>query len=112
VKASDRVGRDFRATDGSVALRSPNHEVMIELLQAAGGPIIATSANTSGNPAPGSFVEVESRIVQAADLSLDGGETEHQQASTVVSCLGPEPVVLREGAIGADQIMSAAAGGN
>ncbi len=89
VKASDRVGKDFRAPDGTVALRSPDHEVIIELIQAAGGPIIATSANTHGNAAPGTFEEVEHRIVQAADLSLDGGETEHQQASTVVMCTGP-----------------------
>ncbi|HEY5540634.1 MAG TPA: L-threonylcarbamoyladenylate synthase [Coriobacteriia bacterium] len=112
VKASERVGRDFRAADGSVALRSPKHEVVIELLQAAGGPIITTSANTSGNPAPGAFEEVEVRIVQAADLSLDGGETEHQISSTVVDCTGPQPVVLREGAISAADIASVAAGGN
>jgi L-threonylcarbamoyladenylate synthase len=112
VKASDRVGRDFRAPDGTVALRSPKHEVVIELLQAAGGPIIATSANTSGNPAPSAFEEVEVRIVQAADLSLDGGETEHQQASTVVDCTGGVPVLVREGAISAEQIAATVAGGN
>ena len=112
VKASERVGRDFRAPDGTVALRSPKHEVVIELLQAAGGPIIATSANTSGSPAPSAFEQVEVRIVQAADLSLDGGETEHQQASTVVDCTGSTPVVLREGAIAAQLIASAATGGN
>ena len=112
VKASERVGKDFRAPDSTVALRSPKHEVVIELLQAAGGPIIATSANTSGNPAPGTFEEVEVRIVQAADLSLDGGETEHQTASTVVDCTGDTPVILREGAIGSAEIASAALGGN
>ena len=112
VKASNRVGRDFRAPDGTVALRSPDHEVVIELLQAAGGPIIATSANTSGSPAPGTFQEVEVRIVQAADLSLDGGETQHQQASTVIDATGPEAAVLREGAIPADSVLSVAAGGN
>jgi len=112
VKASDRVGRDFRAANGTVALRSPSHEVVVELMKAAGGPIITTSANTSGNPAPATFGDVELRIVQAADLSLDGGETEHQQASTVVDCTGETPVVLREGAISTERIMAAAAGGN
>ncbi len=112
VKASDRVGKDFRASDGTVALRSPKHEVVIELMQAAGGPIIATSANTSGNPAPGDFDEVEIRIVQAADLSLNGGETQHQQSSTVVDATGIAPVVLREGAISSEDIGSVAVGGN
>ena len=56
VDASDKVGKDFRADDGTVALRSPDHEVVMELIQASGGPLIATSANTSGQPAPGDFV--------------------------------------------------------
>lgn len=111
VKASDVVSKDFRAEDGTVALRSPNNEVVMELIQASGGPIIATSANTSGAPAPGDFADVEERIIAAADIALDGGETLHQQASTVVDCTGAQAVVLREGAIPADAIMSAAAGG-
>lgn len=111
VKASDLVGRDFRAEDGTVALRSPNNEIVMELIHASGGPIIATSANTSGKPAPGTFEEVEERIIHAADVALDGGETLHQQASTVVDCTGPEPKVTREGAIPTDAILEAAAGG-
>lgn len=110
VKASERVPKDFRAPDGTIGLRSPDHEVVRELLQAAGGPIFTTSANTHGNPAPGSFSEVEPRIIEAADLALDGGETQHQQPSTVVLCTGDEPVVLREGAVSADDIMVAATG--
>lgn len=108
VQASARVPRDFRAPDGTIGLRSPNHEVVMELLQAAGGPIFATSANTHGNPAPGTFDEIEERIVTAADIVLDGGDTEHQQASTVVICTGDAPVVVREGAVPAEAIMQAA----
>lgn len=108
VMASERVPRDFRAADGTIGLRSPNHEVVRELLQAAGDPIFATSANTHGNNAPGSFEEIEPRIVTAADIVLDGGETEHQMASTVVLCTGPEPVVVREGAVPAADVLAAA----
>ena len=111
VKASDVVGKDFRAEDGTVGLRSPDHEVVMELIQASGGPIIATSANTAGQPAPGSFEEVEERIVAAADVSLDGGETAHRQASTVVDCTGAAPAIIREGAIPVERIMEAAAAG-
>ena len=108
VKASDVVGKDFRADDDTVALRSPDHEVVMELIQASGGPIIATSANTGGMPAPGDFAEVEERILAAADVVLDGGKTAHRMASTVVDCTGPEPVILRGGAIPAERIRAAA----
>ncbi|HEX9092853.1 MAG TPA: L-threonylcarbamoyladenylate synthase [Coriobacteriia bacterium] len=110
VKASDKVGRDFRDERGTVALRCPDHDLVQELIRAAGGPIITTSANTSGKPAPGSFEELEDRIIASADLTLDGGETHHGIASTVVDCTGPEPVVLREGAILATEILAAAKG--
>lgn len=110
VKASEKVGKDFRDSDGTVALRCPDHEVVRELLAASGGPIITTSANTSGKHAPASFDELEDRIVAAADLTLDGGETRHGMASTVVDCTGPEPVIVRDGAIPADEIASVAAG--
>jgi L-threonylcarbamoyladenylate synthase len=108
VQASAKVPRDFRAPDGTIGLRSPDHEVVRELLQAAGGPIFATSANTHGNPAPGTFVEIEPRIISAADLVLDGGETSHQNASTVVLCTGPEPIVVRDGAVPADAVLESA----
>jgi release factor glutamine methyltransferase len=110
VNASERVPRDFRATDGTIGLRCPDHEVVRELLQAAGGPIFATSANTHGNDAPGSYEDLEARIITAADIVLDGGETQHQMASTVVMCTGSEPQIVREGAVSADKIMAAAAG--
>jgi L-threonylcarbamoyladenylate synthase len=107
VKASKRVPKDFLAPDGTIGLRSPDNEVVMELIQGAGGPIFATSANTHGNPAPGSFDEIEPRIIHAADIALDSGETQHQVASTVVLCTGDAPQVVREGAVAAEQIMAA-----
>lgn len=108
VKASDAVPRDFRAPDGTIGLRSPDHEVVMELIQAAGGPLFTTSANTHGNPAPGSFDEIEPRIISHADVVLDGGETQHQMPSTVVDCSSSRPRIIREGAIPVDRIMAAA----
>ena len=110
VKASSKVGKDFADARGTVALRSPDHEVVRELLTAVGSPIITTSANTSGKPSPGAFADLEQRIMASADLTLDGGETKHGIASTVVDCTGAEPVILRDGAIPATEIAVAAQG--
>ncbi len=110
VKAADAVGRDFRDERGTVALRSPDHEVVQELIRASGAAIIASSANTSGAPAPGRFEDIEHRIIAAADVTLDGGETHHGVPSTVVDCTGVEPVVLREGAITEADVMTTARG--
>ncbi|MDI6843761.1 MAG: L-threonylcarbamoyladenylate synthase [Anaerosomatales bacterium] len=108
VKAAPVVAPEFRDERGTVALRCPDHELVQELIRAAGSALIATSANTSGHAPAASFEELEERIVAAADLTLDGGETRHGVASTVVDCTGPEPVILREGAIPAEQVLAAA----
>lgn len=110
VKAAEIVGKEFRDDRGTVALRCPDHEIVQELIRASGGAIIATSANTSGQPAPGSFEELEQRIINAADVTLNGGETKHGIHSTVVDCSGPEPVIARQGAIPDEEIFAAAKG--
>lgn len=110
VKASSSVGKQFLDDRGTVALRAPDHEVVQELIRASGAPIAATSANTSGRPPATSFSELEPRVVAAADVVLDGGESDVGVASTVVDCTGPQPAVLREGAIPAEEITAAASG--
>jgi len=37
-------------------------------------PLLQTSANLSGEPAPGRFADIPPRIVEEADLAIDGGE--------------------------------------
>ncbi|MDZ4654784.1 MAG: L-threonylcarbamoyladenylate synthase [Coriobacteriia bacterium] len=108
VKAAGLVAPEFTDDRGAVALRCPDHELVQELIRASGNAIITTSANTSGKPPASSFAELEERIIASADLTLDGGETLHKTASTVVDCTGPEPTVLREGAIPASSIIEAA----
>lgn len=109
VKASDRIRKEFRAADGSIGLRCPDSELMSELLEAAGGPIFATSANTHGLSSPTSFEQIEPRIIEAADMVIDGGPTDHGIASTVVVCTGKEYRVAREGAISSLEISEALA---
>ena len=104
VDANETVGTDFRDERGTIALRAPDHEVVQELIRASGSPIAATSANTSGRPPAATFPDLEERIVAAADVALDGGESEVGVASTVVDCTGTEPKVLREGPITPQQI--------
>ncbi len=107
VKAAEVVAREFRDDRGAVALRSPKNVLVRELLRANGAAIITTSANTSGLPPATSFDELEERIIAASDVVLDGGETPHRLASTVVDCTGPEPVVMRVGPISEEQIETA-----
>ena len=53
------------AEDGSVGIRIPNHEFCTELLRRLRVPLVSTSANISGKPAPGSYKDIAPEILSA-----------------------------------------------
>lgn len=88
-----------RAGLPSVALRVPAHPVAHAVLEAAGRPIAAPSANRSGRisatTAAHALADLEGRI----DAVLDAGPTEVGVESTIVACLDGAPRLLRPGGV-------------
>jgi L-threonylcarbamoyladenylate synthase len=76
-------------------------------------PLFQTSANRSGEPAPGSFDQVPAEIVAEVDLAIDGGELTGRP-STVLDLTAFEESgewwVLREGAVGGAELEQRLAG--
>jgi len=68
-----------------------------------GGPLPTTSANRSGAVDPRNADEVLTQLGGRVDVLFDGGPLSGV-ASTIVDCTGPEPRVIREGAIPAADI--------
>lgn len=89
----------------TVAVRIPDHPVARALLRAA-GPMAVTSANLSGQPSPVNAEEVMRQLNGRIPLILDGGLTPGGVPSTLVNCLGTEPVLLREGPLTKEQILA------
>jgi L-threonylcarbamoyladenylate synthase len=58
---------ELLAEDHSVAFRIPNDLFCQQLLQAFGGPLIATSANLSQHPTPKQFCEIDPAILKGVD---------------------------------------------
>jgi L-threonylcarbamoyladenylate synthase len=81
---------------GTLGVRIPKHEVTLELLRAT-GPLMTTSANLHGKEPAMNAGEAASLTGVAA--ILDGGPAPGGVASSVLDLTGPEPHVLREGAI-------------
>jgi L-threonylcarbamoyladenylate synthase len=66
--------------------------------------IAATSANLAGLPDPVTFEQVPDSIVSQVGVAIDGGPSPVGTPSTVVDLTGPAPVLLREGALSAEDI--------
>ena len=86
---------------GTLGVRIPQHKVALELLRAA-GPLMTTSANLHGKDPAMSASEAGALTGLAA--VLDGGAAPGGTASTVLDLTGPEPHVLREGAIAGPEL--------
>lgn len=93
----------------TVGLRVPDHEAP-RALAAALGPLPTTSANRSGEPEARDADEIERLLGHSIDLVLDGGPAAGGPASTVVDVTGPEPRILRAGAITEEEIHAALRG--
>ena len=104
-----REDYDSEALAGSqtVGLRVPDHEVARAVVEALDAPVTGTSANLSGGANPVSAEEVRQQLGDCIDLILDAGPCVHGVGSTIVECSGPEPVILRQGAVAADRIAAA-----
>jgi L-threonylcarbamoyladenylate synthase len=87
---------------GTLGVRIPKHKVALGLLRHA-GPLMTTSANLHGrDPA---MTAVEAAALTGVMAVLDGGTAPGGTASTVLDLTGPEPHVLREGAIPAPELL-------
>ncbi|MFE6909329.1 L-threonylcarbamoyladenylate synthase [Streptomyces erythrochromogenes] len=94
---------DLGDTHGTVAVRMPLHPVAIELLTEV-GPMAVSSANISGQPAPEDCDAAREMLGDSVSVYLDGGPTPGIEPSSIVDVRGKVPVLLREGALSADQL--------
>jgi L-threonylcarbamoyladenylate synthase len=68
------------------------------------GAVVATSANHPGEPDPRRVQDVPEDIRGGAGAVVDGGELPGTP-STVIDLTGPEPRVLREGALAEEEVV-------
>lgn len=88
----------------SVAVRMPDHPIALALIEAAGAPLAATSANISGHPSPVTAEEVQRELGGRIELILDGGRCPGGMPSTVLDLTTETPTILRLGPVSREEI--------
>ena len=83
----------------TVAVRIPNHALVLALLTRLKQPLAATSANLSGGPNPQTAADVLAQLKGRIPLILDAGPTPGPIPSTIVDLTQSPPKVLRQGAV-------------
>jgi L-threonylcarbamoyladenylate synthase len=103
VPASPKVPLKVTGNTGRLAIRQSRSRVAHALLDWLEQPLIATSANISGQPTGRSGIEVFGMMDGRLDLVLDGGPCSGP-GSTTVDITEPYWKIIREGAVGEKEI--------
>jgi L-threonylcarbamoyladenylate synthase len=109
VPASAKVPLKVTGNTGRLAMRQSRARVAQALVDWLDQPLIATSANISGQPTCKSGIEVFGTMDGRVDLVLDGGTCTGQGATTV-DITEPYWKVIKEGVISEKQIAEALKG--
>lgn len=98
VPAAAKVPLKVTGNTGRLALRQSRSKVAAELLEKMQQPLVATSANISGQPTCRSGIEVFGKMDGRLDLVLDGGLCAGQ-GSTTVDITEPAWKLIKMGAV-------------
>lgn len=98
LNANSNIPKLFRSTKKSIGIRVPQSNIIREIVRELGNPILSTSVRDEDT-----IIEyttdpelIHEKYGDLVDLVIDGGFGGNV-ASTVVDCLGNEPIVTRLG---------------
>ncbi|MBE5033344.1 L-threonylcarbamoyladenylate synthase [Gallalistipes aquisgranensis] len=85
--------------EGTLGVRVPRHAFCEGLLRRLGRPLVSTSANLSGEPAPASFGDISQEIRDGVDYAVDPrceGDATGRASSIILLGEGGEVKIIRE----------------
>ena len=94
-------------TSGSdyVGVRIDENSTIRKIIEETNTPIVAPSANISGEPSVTKSEDLNSKILESADYLIDGGQILKGTCSTIVKCENGNIKILREGKISNDELI-------
>jgi tRNA threonylcarbamoyl adenosine modification protein (Sua5/YciO/YrdC/YwlC family) len=94
---------DLGDSRGTVAVRMPDDEVALAILERT-GPLAVSSANKTGMPAATDADQAIEMLGEDVDVVVDGGTSRGGEASTIIDVTGSQGRVLRLGALSLEQL--------
>lgn len=85
--------------EGTLAVRVPDHEFCRALVRRLGRPLVSTSANVSGEPAPMSYEDIAKEIFAGVDMAVDErfeGHPTGKPSSIIALGTTGEVTIIRE----------------
>jgi len=91
--------RQLVSPAGTVGLRVPGHQIILDVLRMVPGPLALSSANRAGEPDAVNAQDAIASLAEEVHLVLDDGPSRFGQPSSVVRVDGSHWELLREGVV-------------
>lgn len=104
VKKNPAVSDEITSGFDTISIRYPDDAACLKLIEEYGKPLAATSANLSGEASLVNSDEVYSKF-SGQIPAIVIGESKLKRESTIISLIGDEFSILREGAIPSEEIL-------
>ena len=105
LEKNDNIPDVVTAGGKTVAVRIPGNDIARELIDRAGVPVAAPSANTSGKPSPTKAEHVKEDLWDKVSYIIDGGNCSVGLESTVIDLTVTPPAILRPGGISHEELV-------
>lgn len=105
LEKNDIVPDIVTANEITVGIRMSSSKVVSKLIEFAGVPIAAPSANISGNITGTTFENIYNDFKDKVDYMIDGGNSSIGIESTIIKVIDNIPHILRPGSITYDDII-------
>ena len=99
VPARDGWDSPALSSGRTVGFRMIPVDVTLDVIEALGRPVAASSANVAEQPSPTTCADAVDQLGGSCAVAVDAGPTTAGIDSTVIDLSGHEPRILREGAI-------------
>lgn len=95
-KGKHKTAPGIESELGTLGIRIPDYQLVIDVVKQFGKPVTATSANKSYEKRPYKIADLD---IEKFDLIIDAGELPHNEPSTVIDTTMDDLVVLRQGEV-------------
>jgi L-threonylcarbamoyladenylate synthase len=104
LKKNELIPDLITANKDTVAVRVPNHPLILDLLKKLPFPLAAPSANPFGSISPTKPEHVENYFKEDIKMVLNGGNCKNGIESTIIGFENDEPIIYRLGALALEDI--------
>lgn len=92
------------ANNTTVGIRIPNNKIGLEILKRCDFPVVASSANLSGENSGINIEKIKRDFANKVDIFIDGEISELSKPSTIIEIINNDIVIHRQGDITINQI--------